>query len=294
MINMIFDMETADPDDVLTLCMVSNHPQVNLVAVTVTPGSRHQIGLVKHVLSLLKKDIPVGSKNKEHPKECVSAFHYNWLGNIAPAEPDGTGAEIIAQAVKEYPDLTIVCGASLGNIAAAVNAGVIIERLVIQGGFAGDNIMPPELVLEKFKGKITCPTFNLNGDVPAAKAVLSSQNIKERIAVSKNVCHGVVYDQAMHEFMLPHKGANIGFDLMIAGMDKYLKKTPTGKAFHDPLAACVAINPKVCILVPVELYREKGEWGSRISDNLNILISIQADMNLFRRTIIGINETPKM
>ncbi len=119
-------METADPDDVLTLCMISNHPKVNLVAVTVTPGSRHQIGLVTHVLSKLEKKIPVGSKNKEHPKECVSAFHYNWLGNIAPAEPDGTGAEIIAQAVKEYPDLTIVCGASLGNIAAAVNAGVVI------------------------------------------------------------------------------------------------------------------------------------------------------------------------
>jgi len=287
-------METADPDDVLTLCMISNHPRVNLVAVTVTPGSRHQIGLVKHVLSKLEKKIPVGSKNKEHPKECVSAFHYNWLGNIAPAEPDGTGAEIIAQAVKEYPDLTIVCGASLGNIAAAVNAGVIIERLVIQGGFAGDNIMPPELVLEKFKGKITCPTFNLNGDVPAAKAVLTSPNIKERIAVSKNVCHGVVYDQAMHEFMLPHKGTNIGLDLMIDGMSKYLKKTPTGKAFHDPLAACVAINPKVCTLVPVELYREKGEWGSRHSESPNVLISIQADMGLFRRTIIGINETPKM
>src|SRR5208283_5433988 len=154
MINLIFDMETADPDDVLTLCMVSNHPQVNLVAVTVTPGSRHQIGLVKHVLSKLEMKIPVGSKNKEHPKECVSAFHYNWLGNIAPAEPDGTGAEIIAQAVKEYPDLTIVCGASLGNIAAAVNAGVIIERLVIQGGFAGDNIMPPELVLENLKARL--------------------------------------------------------------------------------------------------------------------------------------------
>lgn len=287
MINLLFDMETADPDDVLTLCMISNYPQVNLVGVTVTPGSRHQIGLVKHVLSKLEKDIPVGSKNKEHPKECVSAFHYNWLGNIGPAEPDGTGAEIIAQAIAKYPNLNIVCGASLGNIAAALEAGVTIERLVIQGGFAGDNIMPPELVLEKFRGKITCPTFNLNGDVPAALKVLASTNVRNRIAVSKNVCHGVVYDQTMHEFMLPHKGKNIGLDLMIDGMTKYLRKTPSGKAFHDPLAACVTINQNVCTLVPVELYREKGNWGSKISNNLNVSISIAVDMDLFRQTIIG-------
>jgi pyrimidine-specific ribonucleoside hydrolase len=47
-INIAFDMETSDPDDVFTLCLLAHHPCVNLVSVTVTPGSKHQIGLVKY------------------------------------------------------------------------------------------------------------------------------------------------------------------------------------------------------------------------------------------------------
>lgn len=287
MINLSLDMETADPDDILTLCMLSHHPKVNLVSVTVTPGSLHQIGLVKFILNKLNKTIPVGSKNKDHPKECVSEFHYKWLGKILPAEPDGTGFEILENAIATYPDLTIVCGASLGNIGALLDRDIVISRLVVQGGFAGDNVMPPDLILEKFKGKITCPTFNLNGDVKSALKVLSSDKIIERIFVSKNVCHGVIYDQEMHKFMQQYKNRNIGLDLLIDGMDFYLKRKPNGKAFHDPLAACVAINKDVCKFESVELYREKGEWGSRQSDTPNVKISIQADMDKFRKTIIG-------
>ena len=279
-------METADPDDVLTLCLLSHHPQVNLVSVTVTPGSRHQIGLVKHVLKLLDKDIPVGSRNKEHPKECVSVFHYNWLGKIAPIEPDGSGADILEQMLTKYPDLTVVCGASLGNVGALIDRDVQLAKIVIQGGFAGDNIVPPELVLEKFKGKITCPTFNLNGDVPSALKILSSKKISQRTFVSKNVCHGVVYDKQMHEFMLPYKNENPGLNLMINGMSVYLNKRD-GKAFHDPLAACVAIDPTICKFELVELYREKGEWGSRRSETPNAQISIQVDMDKFKMTMVG-------
>lgn len=51
MINIAFDMETQDPDDVLTLCLLATHPAVRLRAVTVNPGSKHQIGVVKHVLN---------------------------------------------------------------------------------------------------------------------------------------------------------------------------------------------------------------------------------------------------
>lgn len=288
MIDMVFDMETADPDDVFTLCMLSHHPKVNLRAVTVTPGSRHQIGLVKHVLKLLGKNIPVGSKNINHPKECVSAFHYNWLGKIDPADADGYGADILWNAMYGSTNFKIVCGASLGNLSAYSQRYVMIPEVVIQGGFAGDNIVPSELVLDKFRGRVTCPTFNLNGDVSAALQILSSEKIRRRIFVSKNVCHGVVYDAAMHEFMLPHINDNPGLNLMIKGMEQYLKKTPTGKAFHDPLAACVAIDPSICEFKEVELYREKGEWGSRYSEKPNALISISVDMNKFKNTILGI------
>lgn len=288
MIDVAFDMETSDPDDVFTLCMLAHHPQVNLKGVTVTPGSRHQVGLVKHILKLLNKDIPVGAKNIDHPKECVSAFHYNWLGKVPPADADGNGPDILWKAHYGSPDrFKIICGASLGNLSAYSQRYVLIPEVVIQGGFAGDNIVPPELVLEKFKGKITCPTFNLNGDVKAAIQVLSSEKILNRTFVSKNVCHGVVYDQAMHEYVLPRRHNNPGLDLMVEGMTRYLQKTPSGKAFHDPLAACVAIDSSICQFETVELYRHKGEWGSRRSDKPNAQISISVDMEKFRKVIVG-------
>ena len=36
--DVVWDMETGDPDDFLTLLMLAGHPQVNLRAVTVTPA----------------------------------------------------------------------------------------------------------------------------------------------------------------------------------------------------------------------------------------------------------------
>ncbi len=65
MIDVVWDMETSDPDDFLTLLLLLGHPEVNLKAVTVTPGTPAQIGLVNHAISnLFGLDIPIGAYNK--------------------------------------------------------------------------------------------------------------------------------------------------------------------------------------------------------------------------------------
>lgn len=287
-INVSWDMETADPDDVFTLCLLSHHPMVNLVSVTITPGSKHQVGLVKHVLKRLgKEEVPVGARKPDHPKECVSGFHYKWLGKIAPEESDGLAVDVLDNALLKYDDLVIICGAALSNVASVLDRYTRIPKLVAQGGFAGDNIVPKEYILDKFKGKQTCPTFNLNADVKAGLKVIDSNLIDERWFVSKNVCHGVKYDTDMHSFMRPYYLRNPGLELMYKGMDLYLKKRPGGKAFHDPLAACCAIDPSICEFKEVELYREKGQWGSRISCMLNAKISVSVDMIKFKTTMVG-------
>ena len=50
-VNIVWDMETMDPDDYLTLLLLLGHPQVNLKAVTITPGSQHQVGFVRAALA---------------------------------------------------------------------------------------------------------------------------------------------------------------------------------------------------------------------------------------------------
>lgn len=288
-INIAFDMETSDPDDVFTLCFLASHPQVNLISVTVTPGSKQQIGLVKLILDKLELNIPIGSKNPSYEKDCVSQFHYNWLGKIASVEDTPQAKDILKDALEKYPDVTIVCGAPLGNLGALIDVeGIKINKVVIQGGFAGDNVMEPWKILEKFKGRITCPTFNLNGDVKSSLKILDTDKIDKKYFVSKNICHGVVYDKDLHEWCKKYQGKSKGLDLLIEGMEYYLSYK-SGKIFHDPLAACAAINEQVCVFTPVVLFREKGEWGSKISNSSNTFISTSVSMDQFKKTLVGVN-----
>ncbi len=284
-------METADPDDALTLCMLSSHPKVNLVGVTVTPGSSEQVTLVKSFLHALDKyDIPVGVRNGDHSKSCVSEFHYKWFGErvLRSFYPDvPKGEDVIAEAIKQYGDVKIVSGAALTCVARYLRNGGELGEVVIQGGFAGDNVVPEEHRLEKFKGRITCPTFNLNADVEAAKIIASTKQIKKKMFVSKNVCHGMIYDNEMHERIRPHRHNNIGLDLMVDGMDFYLSNKKHGKAFHDPLAACVAIDPSIVEFREVEVYREKGDWGSKLAEGTNTFISVAVNREAFENILVG-------
>ncbi|MEM0995569.1 MAG: nucleoside hydrolase [Bacteroidota bacterium] len=280
-LNLLFDMETGDPDDVMTLCFLTSHPQVHLRAVTVTPGTYEQIGLVREVLQRCgRTDIPVGSHRPAHPKQCVSQFHDDWIGKFAPAEPDDLGHRVIAATVRAHPDLTVLTGAPLKNF-ASLDPDLRIARWVAQGGFAGDNVVPPAYRLPKFSGMVTCPTYNFNGAPKVAKHLLATDRIGQRWLISKNVCHGMVYDAAFHRRMEPVKAANPGMQLIYDGMAKYLRRRPEGKKFHDPLAACAAIDPDIIEFREVEVYRERGKWGSRLQSGTHTFISVTADRERF-------------
>lgn len=50
------DMETGDPDDLMNLMWISGHPSVDLLGVTVTPGSPAQLLLVQQVLEWIQAE----------------------------------------------------------------------------------------------------------------------------------------------------------------------------------------------------------------------------------------------
>lgn len=344
-IDVVWDMETQDPDDYLTLLLLCGHPQVNLKAVTITPGSRWQVGLVRRTLAEYGLDIPVGAHRLDHPKTCVSRWHERAYGAIEPSGEARPGGEVLAEACDERT--TLITGAPLKSLGAAMQVeGFTVGRWVAQGGFAGEGVVPPELQLEKFKGLTTCPTFNLNGDPKAALRALDHPGVGARYLVSKNVCHKVVYDREMHEALAAVKGGRRSLEAIWRGMEVYLgqpggpalnediegeviqlidvdghkvgevpraealaraqaaglplvqvgrassvtttarimafePRPERGKKMHDPLAACCAIDLGIGEWREVEVYRERGKWGARLSPGSGTHIIIDYDHQRF-------------
>jgi pyrimidine-specific ribonucleoside hydrolase len=291
MLDVVWDMETGDPDDFLTLLLLLGHPEVRLKAVTITPGSPHQVGLVRHALACFGRDLPVGAHNLAHPKPCVSSWHYKAYGEIPPSYDAECGGEVLLRSCDEQT--TLITGGPLKNLGAALRLDrrrgedtFRLGRLVAQGGFAGEGVVPRERQLDKFKGMATCPTYNLNGDPASALMILKFMGIGVRRFVSKNVCHGVSYDGEMHRRFEAVKDKSLALRLIWKGMDVYLRKQPAGKKFHDPLAACCAIDESIGTWAEVELYREKGAWGARLSPGSGTWIITDYDHDKFLATLL--------
>lgn len=270
-----FDMETQDPDDVMTLAILATHPWAELVGVSLVPGGRDQVGLVHHVLGLLgRSNVPVGG-DPTRTKPCVSAFHDKWLGRH---EADVTVHARTVLDVTAEMGATLLTGGPLRNFAENVTRH---PRWVAQGGFAGDSVVPPEHRLPKFEGRETCPTFNFNGAPQAALAMLNNSFHEEKTLVSKNVCHGLTWDHAFHARVVALPRRTNGLQLVYEGMSLYLRKNPEGKKLHDPLALAAALDPDVCSFARVEVYRHRGKWGSRLTPGSNTQISVSVDRERF-------------
>lgn len=278
-INVIFDMETQDPDDYLTLLMLLGHPLVRLKAVTITPGSPYQVGLVRRTLEEFGVDIPVGAYDISHPKPCVSKWHERAYGDLKPSYDAAPAGMVLANQADE--DCTLITGAPLKNLGEALKRDHFrLGRWVAQGGFAGQGVVPEHLQMDKFRGRITCPTFNFNGAPAAALEALKHPNIGPKWLVSKNVCHKVVYDRALHEQLTPLKDNSLSLSMIWKGMDHYLRRKE-GKKFHDPLAACCAIDPDIGEWAEVEMFRERGEWGAKPKTGSHTQIIIDYDHERF-------------
>ena len=283
-----FDMETRDPDDALTLCLLATHPAVELAAVTVNPGARAQLGVVREILGRLgAADVPVGSRDPASTADALSSFHHEWLGDPGPAEPDGAAHDVLAAAVSA-PGTVLVCGAPLHNVRDLLlrHAEAIVDRAVLQGGFAGDNLVAVEDRLLGFAGRTATESHNFGANKRATLVVLDDPRVRTRDLVSKNVTHGVVWDAALQRRLRETDGLTGGMRLACEAMDVYLRSRPDGKALHDPLAACAAIRPEVCRWAQVKVSYSGGRWGAEAAADSSTSITIGVDQAAFLRTLV--------
>ncbi|CAF1501212.1 unnamed protein product [Rotaria magnacalcarata] len=290
-LQVVFDMETNDPDDFITLLFLLGHPMVNLKAITIVPGTPDQISFLRYVLGRFgRSDLPLGIFNI-NAKPGLSKFHLKLYPNASIKESREAldGSDVLLKYCDEKTIL--ICGGPLKNVAKAIQTGQFkLGRLVAQGGFAGDNIIPEEKRLSKFNGRITCPTFNLSADTKAAKLVLDYKGIKEKFFVSKNVCHGVLYTNDTHEQLEKIKDKSQSLQEIYHAMSVYLNKPGKHeKAFHDPLTACCAIDLSIGQWKDVQLYMDEKtkEWGSVINENPNVKIIVDYDHEKFLSTLFA-------
>lgn len=289
----VFEMETSDPDDFMTLLWLADHPELELLAVLVTPGSRDQCQLVRWALDRCgRPETPIGAlhgpawwASSDGQKARVSGFHYKVYGGAILDHPVGevaVGPALLASILRGASP-TVVVGAAPKNLGRAFREddAIALPRWIQQGGFAGDNLVAAPL--EKFRGRLTCPSFNPGGAPKETLELLASPRIGRRLFVSKNVCHGVVWTRAMHEALASRLPAapRIGQATMIGALDRYLIDKGVGKAMHDLVAAACAADERVCERVEVEIYRQKGEWGARAASGTNTWISIGFDEGRF-------------
>jgi len=295
----VFDMETGDPDDILTLLFLAAHPAVNLRAVTITPGCQEQVALVRWILQQLElTETRLGAQqwpDNADKKVNLAPRFYGCFGRSTRGEPQCERAdEVLLQCCDEK--VTLLTGAPVHNLGDALKLpGFHLGRWVAQGGFAGEGVVPQDQQLDKFKGKETCPTWNFGGNALAAEAGLSSAAVARKVCVSKNVCHAAVYDTDWHDAVRVALETAMGrrrlaLQMMYEAMDTYLKRNTGGKKLHDPLALAVALDETVCELAEVRLFRHGREWGSRLSPGSNTWISVAYDAAKFRATLLEESE----
>ncbi|MCY3019703.1 MAG: hypothetical protein NTW87_11825 [Planctomycetota bacterium] len=69
-------------------------------------------------------------------------------------------------------------------------------------------------------------------------------------------------------------------------MGLYLERHRAGKAFHDPLAAAVAVNPAICQFMEVEVRRQDKGWGAWPKPGCGTWISVAVNREAFVNTLL--------
>lgn len=245
--NVIFDMETGDPDDLITLLMLLNNPAINLKAITCYEGSPVQIGLIEHVVALSGKNISIAGWNSEIKD--LSPYYKEVVGDWKPSFSKLNPVELLLNELTE--DTLLLTGAPLTNIAAFLNKhpDKFISHMTTQGGYLGV-LVPEEKRLEKFKKRTSIRTYNLTNDTDAFTTVNHSQQINDLTYVTKDLCHGFLYTPEIHSHINFKEDAIS--QLLSKALGHYAKKK-VEKAMHDPLAMLFMLYPDIGVRKPINM-----------------------------------------
>lgn len=279
-IDVVWDTDIGrDPDDFLAGCFLLSRPEIRLRAITITPGDRDQVALVKFLLKETGHgDVPIGSSpDRKKGKKSVKGCHLR-LMEYYKAQPfedaDGAGWEILAASLRANPDAILFTSGPLNNIGDLLrNTAVDIGLSVTMGGYwaaPGE----PESKLE----------FNFNGCAEAAMEFAQSRSIQRRLLVGKNVTHHVLYDEDLHRQL--REAGRRSRPLALAA-ELMTLRYPGAKKLHDPLAASALLREEIFQWQEVMPLRRNSEWSSTAMPGSGIWAATSADIPAFRELFTG-------
>jgi inosine-uridine nucleoside N-ribohydrolase len=265
--NLIIETDCGhDPDDFFTLCYLVS-AGVNIRCIVVTPGDIDQLAIVSFFCEQVGLDIPIGA-SKVSIKHSSGSIHHALLkkyGKSIEACKDGMGKDIIKSTLDSFPDSELFIIGPPSNVRQFFeeNPDAKFGRATMQGGFCGYHVYEPKIKVAKFEGQTWVPTFNMNGDVKGAQALMKA-NIGTRQFCGKNVCHSVFYDKSVYDLM--SKPRDRASELFMEGME-ILLSNKEGKKFHDPVAAVCHLHPEIGTWVKGKVQKVKGGWETIPDDN---------------------------
>jgi pyrimidine-specific ribonucleoside hydrolase len=276
MIDLIIETDLGhDPDDFFAICYLAG-AGVRIRAISVVPGDRDQLAVARLLVKRLGLDIPVGASRPDSRRCSSGGMHHDLLDRLGfprEASPDGPGDEVIAAAMERHPECDVlVIGPCTSTARYLSRPGARIpRRLTMQGGFLGYHLHAPAVRLLEMEGKSWMPTFNLNGDRKGAGVLLAAP-IPVRRFVGKNVCHTLLYDQAMHTTMPAADPDNPATGLFRQAMDLYLEKHPE-KKWHDPTAAACHLHPEIGTWVRGRVTKVEAGWGTVLDEEGDLILA---------------------
>lgn len=273
-----------DADDLFALLYLLES-NTKLHCIFITPGDEDQIALAKFILKECNVDVPVFPSKTKRKKESITKFHKEVLYYYEyplKKEAENLSYDIIENLLCVSELEAFICGPphAIGDILKDFPEKKF-NKITIQGGFISyeeiekQGIRPE--ILEKFKGRKSFPSFNLNGSRKGTEAILNSKN--NLYFVSKNVCHKILFDKDIYKKFKEFPPKTRAGELFreIGGL--YIKKYEN-KIFHDPTAAVCCKHSNVPIWLEGELKKESKGWLTKVCPNGPIKITADIDKSL--------------
>ncbi len=262
------DLEmTGDIDDAICLLFALEH-NLNVKAVSLLNPSNEELSFTRYWLDFFNQDVALFThydkrvKNSNKAHKLISKYSNN------------TYPVFNLTQITDIDNYVVIGGGSYTIPNILRDKG--FDYFVLQGGFAGSNVCESP-VLEKFRNKKECASWNPNLDISATKEILDFRFLRVDF-ISKDICHDSDIDIIFVESMRdgPTK------DLLL----NYFGNSGRAKKMHDVVALMFAIDSSFISMKPIIMSESKGQWSSRYSEFSRKRISVDWDKNKFLQLLI--------